>query len=93
MSRDTGKMEPVEFCAGNKDCIRVYSAHSHMPFELVGAVFARGPQPVGVSGGAPQWVADALAANESIESITVNYRGSGVTYRRMPFVPDPGRIR
>jgi hypothetical protein len=43
-----------------------------------------GPQIVGGDGGAPQWVADVLAAHPEIEEIAVNRGGSGVCYARMP---------
>jgi len=63
---------------------QIHSAFSRTRLEIRGCFHIVGPQPVGVEGGAPQWVADVLSAHPEIEEIVVNRGTDGVCYTRMP---------
>ena len=69
---------PTFAMRGNKSR-QVHASHSITPLEIRGLFNMCGAQPVGVDGGAPQWVADALETNPRIEEI----KDSGVVYTRM----------
>jgi hypothetical protein len=63
---------------------QVHAAHSRTRLQIRGCFHITGPQIVGGDGGAPQWVADVLAAHPEIEEIAVNRGSGGVCYARMP---------
>ena len=61
----------------------LHSSHFTGDLEMRGCFHLHGPQPVGIKGGAPQWVADAMIINDNIEQIVIITKTGGAIYNRM----------
>ncbi len=68
---------------GNKGP-KVHASISMTPLEIKGNFNFRGPQVAdGSEGSAPKWVFEAFENDETLESISVGRKGTGIVYARM----------
>ena len=55
----------------------VHGSHAVDRMEISAMWHLRGPQPVGLDGGCPEWVAKAMEENEDIELIAIQKKDYG----------------
>jgi hypothetical protein len=70
---------------------RIHASYSRKALDIRGTWYMSGPQPVGVDGGAPQWVWDLFEQDETIQTVTVGRADYGVVYARMTPQPPAGQ--
>ena len=61
----------------------VYGSHSLQPLEIRGCFTVRGPQPVGIEGGTPQWVSDLFDTQPDIDIVCISGKNGGVVWNRI----------
>jgi len=74
----------IAFSLRGDKCRKVGSSYSRAPLEIKGLFHLTGPQPVGVDGGAPTWVADLFDSNPEIKHIAISTDKDGIVWNRIP---------